>query len=54
MLRHIFDNVYATKTRKRVIRQHSGQDGIADSVRQLLLSCDPYDIQILNHLLIPF
>jgi hypothetical protein len=45
---------YAEKTRIDLKKRYMLEDGWADSVRQLLLSRDPYDRYVLNMLLMPF
>ena len=52
--RYIFDKVYSTTVRSGLRKCYNVPDGLTDSVRQLLLSNDPYNRYILNMLLIPF
>ena len=52
-VKYIMDDEYATLNRKR-LKRFPTNDGIGDSVRQLLLSKDPYDRIVLNMLIMPF
>jgi len=45
---------YQHKNRMDLKKCYAVEDGLADSVRQLLLSHDPYDHYVLNMLLMPF
>lgn len=54
LLKYIFDEMYNRSIRKEMKRNYREEDGLADSVRQLLLSRDPYDKCVLNMLLVPF
>jgi len=54
-LKYICDEHYASNMKCKV--KHNLQckrDGLSDSVRQLLLSDDPYNKMVLNLLLTPF
>ena len=53
-LKFLVDKHYADKTRIDLKKRYMLEDGWADSVRQLLLSRDPYDRYVLNMLLMPF
>ncbi len=53
-LKFIVDKRYCDRIRIDLKKRHNIQDGMADSVRQLLLSHDPYDRYVLNMLLMPF
>ena len=48
----VIDKRYADKTRMG-LKCYAEEDGLADSVRQLLLSHDPYNPYVLN-MLMPF
>ena len=54
LLKYFIDTCYADKTRIRLKKGYMVEDGLADSVRKLLLSRDPYDRHVLNMLLVPF
>ena len=53
-LKYIFDVNYSGQVRRRMKVSSICHDGLSDSVRVLLLSCDPYDKFVLNMLLTPF
>ena len=53
-LKVLVDKHYADKTRTDLKKRYMLEDGLADSVRQLLLSRDPYDRYVINILLMPF
>lgn len=53
-LQYIFDGSYSSRIRGDIKRSSLSSDGLSDSVRQLLLSYDPYDKVVLNMLLTPF
>ena len=47
----MFDDIYA-KSSQRKIKMFKTNDGLIDSVRQLLLHNDPYDKAVLNMMLL--
>ena len=54
-LKYTFDVNYSGQVRRRMkVSTGICHDGLSDSVRVLLLSCDPYDKFVLNMLLTPF
>jgi hypothetical protein len=54
-MKYVFDKTYCEETRRDMkYKLYDVNDGYADSVRQLLLSYDPYDKFILNMMLSPF
>ncbi len=53
-LKYIFDRDYSSQVKRRLKMSNLVNDGLSDSVRLLLISCDPYDKMLLNMLLIPF
>ena len=52
-IKYMFDDIYA-KSSQRKIKMFKTNDGLIDSVRQLLLHNDPYDKAVLNMMLLPF
>ena len=53
-LRYVLDKSYANKVKSDIRKQYCEPDGLTDSVRQLLISRDPYDRRLLNMLLKSF
>ena len=53
-IKYILDDNYALHSKKQIKQCFPTNDGYTDSVRQLLLSADPYDKMVLNMLLMPF
>ena len=53
-LRYVLDKSYANKVKFDIRKQYCEPDGLTDSVRQLLISRDPYDRRLLNMLLKSF
>ena len=52
-IRYVLDDNYS-KSSQRKIKAFPENDGVVDSVRQLLLNKDPYNTMVLNMMLIPF
>ena len=53
-VKYIVDDKYALLSQRNLKYCFPTNDGLNDSVRQLLLSNDPYDRTVLNMMLIPF
>ena len=53
-VKYIVDDKYSNIQHLRLKRCFSVNDGLSDTVRQLLLSFNPYDRTVLNMMLIPF
>ena len=53
-IKYIIDDKYALLHQRRIKNCFPSNDGVCDSVRQLLLSNDPYDRTVLNMMLLPF
>ena len=53
-LRYVLDKSYANKVKSDIRKQYCEPDGLTDSVRQLLISRDPYDRRLFNMLLKSF
>ncbi len=53
-VKYIIDDKYALSSQRKLKHCFPVNDGFNDSVRQLLLSNDPYDRTVLNMMLIPF
>ena len=51
-LKYVFNKNYASHVRQNILR--ISQDGLSDSVRQLIISHDPYDRVLLRMLLKAF
>ena len=52
--KYIFDNHYACVSKESIKQSYTGEDGVVDSIRQLLIYNDPYSREVLNMLLMPF
>ena len=53
-LKYLLDDCYASNIRREMKKCYNVENGLSDSVRQLMLSHDPYDKYVLNLLLTPF
>ena len=53
-LRYVLDKSYANKVKSDIRKHYCEPDGLTDSVRQLLISRDPYDRRLLDMLLKSF
>ena len=54
LVKYSIDDQYARSVRKRLKDVFPVQDGFNDTVRQLLLSNDPYDKTVLHMMIMPF